>query len=278
MAAIVKESEAGIVNNTTVEEIDRALTDIAATCRHSSPELRALKSRLIKPHPEDILRPVVARMPAREMKWFVRIFLKQMQPVIINEISVMRCVDPLLPNMWHIRSNFPSVLKFLKRMRAQTDHLNSSERERQIENLVKSFKPEIGFKIGRPKFLKARSIQHCVQLVGPRTWSVELKFDGEYCQVHVDITRGDRCIQIFSKSGRDSTEDREALHGYIKQSLRIDGAGSRSRLFKTKCILEGGMVVFDSRSNDILEFHKIRKHVSRAGSFLGTENDSQAHA
>jgi DNA ligase-4 len=43
------------------------------------------------------------------------------------------------------------------------------------------------------------------------------------------------------------------------------------------CILEGELVVYSDKHHKILGFHKIRKHVSRSGSFLGTDKDSQAH-
>ncbi|EEY18025.1 ATP-dependent DNA ligase domain-containing protein [Verticillium alfalfae VaMs.102] len=36
--------------------------------------------------------------------------------------------------------------------------------------------------------------------------------DGEYCQVHVDLSKGSRSVQIFSKSGKDSTQDRVGIH------------------------------------------------------------------
>jgi len=36
-------------------------------------------------------------------------------------------------------------------------------------------------------------------------------------------------------------------------------------------------VVYSDKDSKILDFHKIRKHVSRSGSFLGTDKDSQPH-
>ncbi|EMR63660.1 putative atp-dependent dna ligase domain-containing protein [Eutypa lata UCREL1] len=50
-------------------------------------------------------------------------------------------------------------------------------------------------------------------MVKGRNISVEQKMDGEYCQIHIDISKGSDCIQIFSKSGKDSTNDRASLHG-----------------------------------------------------------------
>jgi len=47
---------------------------------------------------------------------------------------------------------------------------------------------QVGIKVARPAHEKARSIEHCCQLAGPRRMSVERKYDGEYCQIHIDLT------------------------------------------------------------------------------------------
>lgn len=74
-------------------------------------------------------------------------------------------------------------------------------------------KPQLGIKVGRQNWFKARSIKHRMNL-GYGRMSIENKVDGEYCQVYVDATGQPPRIQIFSKSGKDSTEDRQGLHGY----------------------------------------------------------------
>lgn len=277
VAKIVKESEAGLVNSATVEEIDDALTTIAATSRASSPEIRRRATGLIKRHPEDILRPLVTRMPAREMKWFVRVILKRMHPVMLNERLVMWCIDPILPTLWSIQANYSNAMGLLTHIRARTQPLPSVDQIPDIHSLVRDCKPKTGVKVGRPQFLKARSIEHCLRLVGSSCYSVEPKLDGEYCQVHVDLSKGDKSLTIFSKSGKDSTDDKQDLHRFIKQSLRFDNRGSRDCRFSSRCILEGEMVVFDTRSKDILEFNKIRKHVTRSGSFIGIDSESQIY-
>ncbi|PHH61889.1 hypothetical protein CDD81_7753 [Ophiocordyceps australis] len=95
--------------------------------------------------------------------------------------------------------------------------------------------------------------------------------DGEYCQIHVDAAHGPPRIQIFSKSGKDSTEDRVGLHDTIAQSLKL---GSLDCKVRKQCILEGELVVYSDKENKILPFHKIRNHVSRRGLFLNVEQDS----
>ncbi|KYK61522.1 hypothetical protein DCS_02664 [Drechmeria coniospora] len=80
-------------------------------------------------------------------------------------------------------------------------------------SMLASVSPRLGIKVGRQNWFKARSIKHCVSL-GHGHMSVEKKLDGEYCQIHVNVTSRPPSIQIFSKSGKDSTEDRQALRGY----------------------------------------------------------------
>lgn len=132
----------------------------------------------------------------------------------------------------------------------------------------------VGVKVGRTRFEKARSIKHAVTLIQSRKMSVERKYDGEYCQIHVDRSKMKQQIQIFSKSGKDSTLDRSGLHETLRGCLRLD---TDDCVFSSKCILEGEMVVWSDREQKILEFHKIRKMVSRSGSFLGTNADSLPH-
>ncbi|KAH7125058.1 hypothetical protein B0J13DRAFT_647263, partial [Dactylonectria estremocensis] len=114
------------------------------------------------------------------------------------------------------------------------------------------------------------SIRHCCQLAGPRRMSVERKYDGEYCQIHIDLNNSGADIKIFSKSGRDSTSDRMGIHRALWDSLELDTAGCK---FKKRCILEGELLVWNDDGR-IEPFHKIRRHVKRSGRFLGAARDS----
>lgn len=118
---------------------------------------------------------------------------------------------------------------------------------------------------------KARGIRHCCQLAGPKWMSAERKYDGEYCQVHIDLGENKSCIKIFSKSGKDSTNDRIGLHGVLRESLKL---GTTHCPIEKQCILEGELLVWNDRVQRIEPFHKIRKHVQRSGRSLGTAQDS----
>jgi DNA ligase 4 len=101
--------------------------------------------------------------------------------------------------------------------------------------------------------------------------SVERKYDGEYCQVHIDLSKGRDYVKIFSKSGKDSTNDRIGLHRALLGSLRL---GRDDCQIKRKCILEGELLVWNDHYERIEPFHKIRKHVQQSGRFLGNIRDS----
>jgi hypothetical protein len=79
-------------------------------------------------------------------------------------------------------------------------------------------KPRAGIMVGLPVFKKARSIKHCCQLVGHRKASVERKYDGEYCQIHIQRRRAGDDINIFSKSGRNSTQDELGFMKVLKRA------------------------------------------------------------
>jgi DNA ligase-4 len=82
-------------------------------------------------------------------------------------------------------------------------------------------------------------------------------------------------IKIFSKNGKDATADREPLHANIRDALRIGQSDCR---LKRNCILLAEMVLYSDKDQKILPFSKIRKHIKRSGSFLGTLQDSLPHA
>ncbi|KAI9664180.1 MAG: hypothetical protein M1831_002359 [Alyxoria varia] len=272
---IVKETDPGTLPTVKVEELDNALHRLAAMCRWSSPKVRLAKPAEDERRMHLVLGPVVRRMLGKEAKWLTRIVLKNLGGVNIFEPLVLRCLHPILPEVMKIQKSFEAAVSVLQQPdlvaltsegRFRFDHIPS--------DLLKSIlRPIVGIQISRPEFVKARSTDHCSKLAGGGLWSVEQKIDGESCQIHIDLSKGKDWIQLFSKSGKDSTQDRAAVHDAIRKSLKIDSKPG----FSKRCILEGELVVFRPTKDNtfkILEFHKIRKHVTRSGSAIGTEVDS----
>ncbi|CVK89298.1 uncharacterized protein FMAN_04399 [Fusarium mangiferae] len=254
-------------NPVTVEEIDQLLHSLAAKIKWSSPSIRASQASLSPGNRSD-LESLYRRLSATEAKWFTRLVLKSYQPLALDPHLIYRLCDPILPCVLKIQDDFATAITSLQAIRGRL--LPNSGRKTPREQIMGTVKPQLGVKIGRQPWVKGRSIKHCLDM-GHGRMSVEEKIDGEYCQIHVDPDKGDKCIQIFSKSGKDSTEDRVALHRIILESLKIGQPDAR---VKKTCILEGELVVYDDSQEKILPFHKIRKHVSRRGRFLNTELDS----
>lgn len=249
----------------TLEEVDDTLAEIARVNRFSAPSVRNRDSYLNGLDTSEKLQQVYCRLQSREVKWFTRLILKDYSRLDLKEHIVLRCLDHRLPAIMKTQDSFESAVEFVRNGSSGSGQLgNSGEWIRPV--------PKIGVKVGRAQYEKGRSIRHAVDMIGGRTMSVERKYDGEYVQIHIDLSKGKDCIQLFSKSGKDSTKDRERLHPQIKDSLRIGLAGCA---FSKNCILEGEMVLWSDTSNDVVAFHKIRKHVNRSGSFLGTAYDSQ---
>ncbi|KAK8058730.1 hypothetical protein PG994_009178 [Apiospora phragmitis] len=249
----------------TVEDLEEVLTRVAAGCRFSSPAIRASYTSRNPQSDNQILGQFFTRLSPRDAKWFARLISKNYQPIVLEERVVLRSYHALLPRMLKVRDDLQIATDYLQ-------HVGSSPSDPKV--IASLMKPALGTKVGRPPWLKARSIQNCLDMMGQRQVSCEQKIDGEYCQIHIDLSKPHDSIQIFSKSGKDSTQDRRRLHPAIRESLRL---GDPDCPFKMGCILEGELVVYSTKDNKILPFHKIRKHVSRSGTYIGTKNDSQRH-
>ncbi|GHJ90147.1 hypothetical protein NliqN6_6549 [Naganishia liquefaciens] len=87
--------------------------------------------------------------------------------------------------------------------------------------------PVIGVQVEIPKCEKGRSIESALKMIAgkegrnTRTIWAETKYDGERMQIHVWLQNGKPVIKIYSKSKRDSTEDRKDTHDIILGSLGL---------------------------------------------------------
>ena len=262
-----------VKDSVTVNQVDIVLASIAKQCRFSGPKVR---QREVADDQEvlSLLSNTYQRMQSREAKWFTRLILKDFSCLDLADTMVYYYIDPRLRVAMQMYDEFEAAVTELRGLPAS--QMIDSEQggwTQQCANDAHLLPPKIGVKLGPPKWVKAKGgVKHALSVIEGRTMSVERKHDGEYCQVHVDLSRGQNCIQIFSKSGKDSTTDRIGVHQAIKDGLRIGRDGCN---FSEKCILEGELLVWSEKTKEVLEFHKIRKHVSRSGSFLGTDLDSQ---
>ena len=255
----------------TLEEVDAALAHLALKSRFSGPKVG---EREIDIHVQASYEKVYQRLHSREAKWLTRMILKDFSCLDLQEAIVYRSFDPRLPFAMKMYDHFESAVSELGKL--PTSLVVNSDQDKWTQrphNDLNLLCPRIGVKVGSPRWIKTKGgVKHAVSVIDGRVMSVERKYDGEYCQIHIDLSKGDDCIQIFSKHGRDSTIDRIAIHKTVKEALRI---GTSSSIISKNCIVEGELLVWCDRTSTIMDFHKLRKHILRAGCSLGTLEDSQ---
>ncbi|KFA54356.1 hypothetical protein S40293_10070 [Stachybotrys chartarum IBT 40293] len=263
--------------NVTLDEIDEILDQIAASSPFSSV---ALKEKIKRKYTQSIRRDnllsrLFQRLISSEAKWMIRMLSKNYSPAHVPETVAMSEFHFLLPDILRFQSTIQAAVELLdtSTIRCMPIQPAADARDGLREVARQELKPQVGTIAVRSIYEKARSINHCCQLAGARRMSVERKYDGEYCQIHVDLNESGACIKIFSKSGRDSTNDRIGVHLPLRDSLGLNTIECK---IKKQCILEGELLVWNDDHGRIEPFHKIRKHVKRSERLLGAAQDSPA--
>jgi DNA ligase-4 len=206
----------------SIEDIDSILLAIASQSRFSSPSIRAFHETDAKKgkDPTSDLCSLFSRLQARESKWLTRLILKTYTPVVLPADLVYRLYHYLLPGLLKVQNEFPAALHLLASLGVDSSIPVAGDDHGTQLNILRSLRPLVGIKVGLPPFLKGRSIKNCVDMAQNRRMSIEKKYDGEYFQLHIDMSKtGRNRIMIFSKSGRDSTEDRVAVHRYVSYAI-----------------------------------------------------------
>ncbi|CAI7629151.1 unnamed protein product [Penicillium crustosum] len=254
----------------SVEEIDRAMAMIASRCRFSGPLARQNRTAV---DIEETLSKLYRRLSSRDAKWLTRMILKSYSPIVFPEQYTLKKFHFLLPQLLQLQNSFEGALEMLA-----SDPINhfppnpDPQSARSLSMIaLQHMRPRPGIKVGRPDYYKARSIKHCHQMANGRRMSIERKYDGEYCQIHVDLSNKYSPIQIFSKSGKDSTADKNQIIPVIKESLRTGLPGCK---FAHRCIVEGELLVWNDQDGDLMDFNKIRRFIPRSGAMIGVDNDS----
>lgn len=230
---------------------------MAAHCRFSSPAIRqapassSAAAQVARPPPptrDQAIGRLFCRLSPRDAKWLTRLILKDYKPVVLDPVTVFRAMHPDLPLALGVHSDFVAAVQSL----GQGTEADDDEKE-DCSSSSSKLCPRLGVKVGRQPWAKARSIKHCIAMGKGRQMVCERKLDGEYVQVHVDLSKEiPDCLQLFSKSGKDSTRDRIKLHSSIRASLRI---GKTDCPLSTGCILEGEMLVYNDKASIGAEVH-----------------------
>ena len=259
----------------TLQQVDDALAAVARRSRFSNQTL-VNKLSSSEHDPSMMLGCIYLKLQSREVKWLTRLLLKDLSSLDLlqNTAFVYSGIDARLPAALRIFDSFDSAvaeLRLLPKARANGPSNESLISVFGIDGPLLS--PRVGVKVGSPSWTKAiGGLNHALTLAKGKLMSLEKKYDGEYCQIHVDLGQSPNSVTIFSKSGRDATNDRQAVIPAIEESLQLK---HNNRKFRKICILEGELLVWSDKDDSIMDFHKIRKHVARSGVHIGTEEDSQ---
>ncbi|KDQ61659.1 hypothetical protein JAAARDRAFT_31124 [Jaapia argillacea MUCL 33604] len=246
----------------TITEVDRLLNHLAATSAFSGITIRSsISSRRPKP---EILRKLYDSLPPSEASFLTQIILKDLRPVLYppsathftaalkqyqsNAVIMLSREDAM--KAWDPSGMFLQTYRVVACLDAAAMAFERNE-------LDQTRLPKINSPVEIPKCLKGQGCAQALRLFKSShcVWA-ETKYDGERAQIHVEIIEGEQPrIKIFSKSKRDSTWDRIAIHPIICRAL---GLSSQAPKIRKNIIVEAEMVPFSECLSKIDEFWRIR--------------------
>ncbi|KAF8325927.1 hypothetical protein F5887DRAFT_1065164 [Amanita rubescens] len=237
--ALLTRSSTSIESPLSISDVDNLLDELASTSEYSAFSLRS--NNPTPRTPQTILRQLYRSLSPSDASFVTQIILKDLRPLLYP-----------LPS-----DHYTSALTSYNSNSVQPLSVEDAMRIWDVSGqLLKAYrlKPVID---SIPKSQKGRSCLHALSYFkqAKRVW-VETKYDGERAQIHLEILpTGESKITIFSKSKRNSTQDREAIHGTIQRAVGMSGTQPTER-FKCNIVLDAEMVA--CHGNAIDEFWRIR--------------------
>ncbi|KAK0188852.1 hypothetical protein F5146DRAFT_1140422 [Armillaria mellea] len=238
----------------TIDEADKFLDELAAISAYSNSSVRSKYPRRRRSH---IIREVYSTLSAVDASFFTQIILKDLRPLLYSSNS--RHYTDALKNYTSTSIHALTKEDAMKVWDPTKSMLRSYSYAATLEDAAAAFENGVTISAPRlvqiPKSLKGQGCSHALSLLRSAkiVW-VETKYDGERAQIHVDVLlSGVPNITIFSKSKRDSTHDRAAIHSIILDTLRLsDVKNNRIK----NVILDAEMVAHNGERID--EFWRIR--------------------
>ncbi|KAG8220912.1 DNA ligase/mRNA capping enzyme [Butyriboletus roseoflavus] len=265
----------------SLQEIDTLLDELASTSLFSDKSFHdgSASTSHYKRSKSSILRSLYDSLPATDAAYLTQIILKDLRPLLYAPPSAITNQALLTYN-----TRSKQILtreQFMKEWDPSGSMVKMYKIRAKLDEAAMGFEaggtlvvahPRWGVLVEVPKSAKGRGPLHALELLDTdgQIWA-ETKYDGERAQIHVRFCEdGEAKIVIFSKSKRDSTLDRIAVHSIIKAALA--GIG------KQDIILDAEMVAFSDERNVIDEFWRIRgivRPVQGVQATKGESNDSQ---
>ncbi|KAK2463717.1 hypothetical protein APHAL10511_004468 [Amanita phalloides] len=264
----------------SVSDVDNLLDELASTSGYSDDTIR-----LKTPAPRDrqaILRHLYRSLSPSDASFVTQVILKDLRPLLYplpsehytsaltnyNSTSVRRLTIEDAMQAWDLSGR---LLQMYQLVPVIDDIANPFE---QGTNILETMS-DVGTFIQLPISKKGRGCSHALSYFrqSKRVWA-ETKYDGERAQIHIDILSNGRSkIAIFSKSKRNSTQDRAAIHDTIRRAVGISGGHQvkNDLRIKKNIILDAEMVACHGESID--EFWRIRELLANATSAMYDDGD-----
>lgn len=248
----------------SLQDINVLLDELASTSAFSDKTFHADCSLSPPRSKSSILKSLFESLPALDAAYLTQIILKDLRPILYAP-PVASTSRALL----EYNTNSKSVLtkeQFMKTWDPSGSMLKMYRTRANITEAALCFeaggaiahpRPRWGVPVEIPKSAKGRSPKHALNVLrSSSTIWAETKYDGERAQIHVRFRgQGDPQITIFSKSKRDSTLDRVAVHPIIMEALAGYSMGD--------IILDAEMVAYSEDRRRIEEFWHIRGLIAR---------------
>lgn len=202
-------------------------------------------------------------------KWIVRIILKNLS-ISHKSLQIMNAFHPCFTNIYRMQTDLRMSCTIMAEMISEgfaSDQVVQNKvlnKDRYCQAMTKFAKPKLHTFISTTECEQAKCIAQLYldlrNVQNEKSFYTEVKYDGERMQIHISSAGGD--ITIFSKSGRNSTEDRIQSHDIIKAALGIHNKFSFFNEIKRPshflqaqdCILEGELVVYNHLENGFERF------------------------
>ncbi|EMD39194.1 hypothetical protein CERSUDRAFT_122630 [Gelatoporia subvermispora B] len=278
---IIEKGSPPAPSSISIVEVDALLTELACTCPFSAPATRA--SHGARPRDRtSILRALYARLSPAEAAVVTQIILKDMRPLLYPNAAEARhyssalleynsnAVTPLRRDDAMRKWDPSGRMLRAYRVRGFFEEASLAFECKTDEEAQQYLVPRVGCLIQIPKCTKGQGCAQSLKLLtNSRMVWAETKYDGERTQIHVELDPARPAspkITIYSKSGRESTLDRFAVHSIICDALGLSGNSAASIIskcmVKRNIILEAEMVAFSDTLGRIDEFWRIRSLIA----------------
>ncbi|KAJ3207741.1 hypothetical protein HDU67_007266 [Dinochytrium kinnereticum] len=246
----------------TIGRLNRLLGELSSCCSFTVDRSGRQLNRSCR-NQSDIVRDIFVGRAPLEIKWIIAIILKfqTVHPSVI--------LGGIHTRFWHVYRHQTDLLVCCHIV----DRLLSGEDLRGLDKI------SVGVHFSVMKLKKGSSPAYVVKQMrklGHTECYAEVKYDGERMQVHVSSRK---VVAIFSKSGRNSTQDRILSHDIVLSALGIGGnikGRASGKPDVHSAILEGELLSYKD-GDGVEAFSAVRDFVTKRPGAIQDINEGRRH-